>query len=131
MDSYLGLCWFMVVVLDSLAVRTSSAPAASSLSRAMYRANQAVHVSLSVAAFSSGVIFCFQKRFSVKARLHVPSTFTVFGVFFCFSLVSGTFDLFNVMCRQHHWTALNPLLNSTKNGDIDTMENSIVDNCNL
>ena len=33
--------------------------------------------------------------------------------------MSGTFDLFNVMCKQHHTTALNPFLNGTKNGDIN------------
>ena len=30
--------------------------------------------------------------------------------------VSGTFDLFNVMCEQHHRVALNPFLNSPNNG---------------
>ena len=28
--------------------------------------------------------------------------------------VSGIFDLFNVMCIQHYWIALNPFLNGTK-----------------
>ena len=28
--------------------------------------------------------------------------------------VSGTFDLFNVICKQHHRAALNPFLNGTK-----------------
>ena len=34
-------------------------------------------------------------------------------------LVSGTFDPFNVMCKQRHRNTLNPFLNGTKNGDID------------
>ena len=34
----------------------------------------------------------------LKARLHVPSTAPFF--------VSGTFDLFNVTCKQHHRTVL-------------------------
>ena len=34
------------------------------------------------------------------------------------SYMSGTFNLFNVMCKQHHGSALNPFLNGTKNGDI-------------
>ena len=33
--------------------------------------------------------------------------------------MSGTFDLFDIMCKQHHRTALNPFLNGTKNGDVD------------
>ena len=33
--------------------------------------------------------------------------------------VSGTFDLFNVTCKQHHRNALNTFLNGTKNGDVD------------
>ena len=33
--------------------------------------------------------------------------------------VSGTFDLFDVMCKQHQKAALDPFLNGTKNGDID------------
>ena len=37
----------------------------------------------------------------LKPRLHVPSTSP-------FSFVSGTFDLFNVMCKQHHRNTLNP-----------------------
>ena len=36
-------------------------------------------------------------------------------------LVSSTFDLFDVMCKQHNRTALNPFFNDTKNGDIDSM----------
>ena len=28
--------------------------------------------------------------------------------------VSGTFDLFNVMCKRYHRAALNPVLNGTK-----------------
>ena len=28
--------------------------------------------------------------------------------------VSGTFDLLDVMCKQHHRTTLNPFLNDTK-----------------
>ena len=31
--------------------------------------------------------------------------------------VSGTLDLFNAMCKQHHRTASNPFINGTKNGD--------------
>ena len=33
--------------------------------------------------------------------------------------VNGTLDLLDISCKQHHWTALNPFLNSTKNGDND------------
>ena len=29
--------------------------------------------------------------------------------------MSGTFDLSNVACKQHHRSALNPILNGTKN----------------
>ena len=29
--------------------------------------------------------------------------------------VSGTFDLFSVVCKQHYRTALNPLSNGTEN----------------
>ena len=32
---------------------------------------------------------------------------------------SDTFDLFNVMCKQHHRTAFNPILNGKKNSNID------------
>ena len=35
------------------------------------------------------------------------------------AFVSGTFDLFNVMCKQPHKNALNPFFNGTKNGDFD------------
>ena len=35
--------------------------------------------------------------------------------------MSGIFDLFDGMCKQHHMIALNPFLNGTKNGDIDGM----------
>ena len=35
--------------------------------------------------------------------------------------VSGTFDLFNVVCKQHHRAALIPFLDGTKNDDIDSM----------
>ena len=28
--------------------------------------------------------------------------------------VSGIHDLFDISCKQHHWTALNPFLNSTE-----------------
>ena len=35
--------------------------------------------------------------------------------------VSGTFDLFDVMSKQHNRTALNPFLNGTENGDVDSM----------
>ena len=34
--------------------------------------------------------------------------------------VSGTFDLFDVSCKQHHRTALNPISNGTENGDINS-----------
>ena len=33
---------------------------------------------------------------------------------------SGSFDLFDVMCKQHHVTALNAFLNGTTNDDIDS-----------
>ena len=33
--------------------------------------------------------------------------------------VSGIFDFFNVVHKQHHTTALNPFLNTRKNGDIE------------
>ena len=33
--------------------------------------------------------------------------------------VSGIFDLFNVMCRRYHTTALDPILNGRKNGTIN------------
>ena len=36
-----------------------------------------------------------------------------------FLVVSGTFELFNVKCKQHNMTALNPFLNGTKNGHVD------------
>ena len=29
-------------------------------------------------------------------------------------LVSGTFDLFNIMCKQHHRTAIGPILKPDK-----------------
>ena len=48
---------------------------------------------------------------SLKAHLNVPSTSPFF--------VSGTFDLFDVMCKQRHRTVLNPFFNGMKNGDID------------
>ena len=32
--------------------------------------------------------------------------------------MGGTLDIFDVMCQQHHRTALNLFLNGTKNGDI-------------
>ena len=31
------------------------------------------------------------------------------------TIVSGTFGLFKILCKQHHRTALNPFLNDTKN----------------
>ena len=34
-------------------------------------------------------------------------------------LWAGTSDLFNVMCKHHRKSALNPCLNGTKNGDVD------------
>ena len=33
--------------------------------------------------------------------------------------MDGTFDIFNVMCKQHHGTALNSFLNGTKNSEVD------------
>ena len=33
--------------------------------------------------------------------------------------MSGTLDLSDVMCKQHHRTAFNLFVNGTKNGDID------------
>ena len=33
--------------------------------------------------------------------------------------VSGIFDLFDIMYKQHHRTALHPFLNGTKNSDVD------------
>ena len=33
--------------------------------------------------------------------------------------VSGTFDVFDVTCKQRHRAALNPFFNSAKNGDVD------------
>ena len=33
--------------------------------------------------------------------------------------VRGTFDLFNVMFKQHNRSAFDPFLNGTKKGDID------------
>ena len=35
--------------------------------------------------------------------------------------MGGIFDLFDGMCKQLHWTVLNPFLNGTKNGDINGM----------
>ena len=34
------------------------------------------------------------------------------------NFVSGTFDLFDTKCKQHHRTALTPFLKGTKNGDV-------------
>ena len=48
---------------------------------------------------------------TLEAHLHVPSMSPFF--------VSGTFDLFDVVCEQHHRAALKPILNGTKNGDVD------------
>ena len=45
------------------------------------------------------------------ALLHVPSTSPFF--------MSGVSDLFDVMCEQHNRIALTPVLNDTKNSDID------------
>ena len=40
-----------------------------------------------------------------KKNLARKASFTrIFNITVC---VSGTFDLFNVMCKQYHWTALN------------------------
>ena len=39
--------------------------------------------------------------------------------------VSGIFDLFDVTCKQHHRTTLNPFLNGAKNGDVDAMCKSL------
>ena len=47
----------------------------------------------------------------VKACLHVLPKSAFF--------VSGTFDLFNVKCKQCYRTVLNLILNGTKNGDVD------------
>ena len=47
-----------------------------------------------------------------KACLHVPSKSPFFG--------SSTFDLFNVKCKQCHRTASSPILNGTKNGNVDS-----------
>ena len=44
------------------------------------------------------------------AHLHLLST-----------LPFGTFDVFDVMCKQHHRTALNRILNGTKNYDVGDM----------
>ena len=35
--------------------------------------------------------------------------------------VSGAFDVFDVVCKQHHMTALNTFLNSVENDDVDGM----------
>ena len=45
---------------------------------------------------------------TLRLCLHLPSPF----------FVSGTFDLFNVTCKQYNRTALNPFLNG-KNSDFD------------
>ena len=37
--------------------------------------------------------------------------------------VSSTFDCFNIICKQYHNTTLNPFLNGTENGDIDSTLN--------
>ena len=34
--------------------------------------------------------------------------------------MSGTFDLFDVICKQFHRVAVNPFLNGTKNSDVDS-----------
>ena len=51
--------------------------------------------------------------FTLTGRLvlHVPSKSSFF--------ISGTFDLFDVTCKQYHGTALNPFLNGTKNSDVN------------
>ena len=55
----------------------------------------------------------------VKARLHRIFKGTIF--------VSGTFDIFNGLCKQHHGSALNPFLNGAKNGGIDgTCKRSLI-----
>ena len=33
--------------------------------------------------------------------------------------MTGTFDIFEIECKQHNRTALNPFLNGTKNSDVD------------
>ena len=43
------------------------------------------------------------------------STFTVKVTGF----VAGTFDVFNVICKQHHGNEYNPFLNYEKNGDYE------------
>ena len=52
----------------------------------------------------------------------IPS-FQIRGSFTCTInvtiFVRGTFDLFNVMCKQHNRNMLNPFLNHTQNGDIE------------
>ena len=45
-----------------------------------------------------------------KSSCKASFTHTVNVIIF----VSGTFDLFNVLCIQHHRIALNPFLNGTK-----------------
>ena len=37
------------------------------------------------------------------------------------NFVSGTFDIFNVLCKPYHRTALNPFFNGMTNGDIDVV----------
>ena len=55
----------------------------------------------------SAIVLCA----GYKLRLPRTVNITVF--------MSGTFDLFNIMCKQYHWTALNAFLNGTKNSDGD------------
>ena len=47
----------------------------------------------------------------IKACLHVLSTSPFF--------VNGTFDLFDITCKQLYRTRMNSFLNDAKNGDID------------
>ena len=43
--------------------------------------------------------------------------------------ISGTFDLFDVLCQQHNRTVFNPFLNGTKNGDVDGKQTSSISFC--
>ena len=62
---------------------------------------------------------CLKKAFPTSndfvpngSSLHVPSRSP-----FC---LSGTFDLFNITCKQQHRSSLNPFLNCTNNGEFDS-----------
>ena len=60
---------------------------------------------------------CVTNSFRHKWHLHDTASFTRTVNITAF--VSGTFDLFNVNCKQHHSTAFNPLFNRAENTDID------------